>query len=170
MFHELPPELAKDLYTVNDYDSVSRRLEDSFELIDLIKSCLSTPENLVHLRPQVEEKSSKMGGATLRVKIIRLQRDNTNDSDSPTATKSLKQIVQIYRVGIVDLEKRGFLMIKRAKNKSLTLLDDQPYVVDRTKVCINKKGEVVITSSHQTVIHEEIDDTFTVQSLEMSQR
>jgi hypothetical protein len=36
---------------VNDYESVSRRLEDSFELIDLIKSCLSTPENLVHLRP-----------------------------------------------------------------------------------------------------------------------
>jgi hypothetical protein len=68
--------------------------------------------------------SSKMGGATLRVKIIRLQRDNTNDSDSPTTTKSLKQIVQIYRVDIVDLEKRGFLMIKRAKNKSLTLLDD----------------------------------------------
>ena len=68
--------------------------------------------------------SSKMGGATLRVKIIRLQRDNTNDSDSPTATKSLKQIVQIYRVDIVDLEKRGFLMIKRAKNKSLILLDD----------------------------------------------
>lgn len=61
-------------------------------------------------------------------------------------------------------------MIKRAKNKSLTLLDDQPYVLDGTKVCINKKGEVVITSSHQTVIHEEIDDTFTVQSLEMSQR
>ncbi len=61
-------------------------------------------------------------------------------------------------------------MIKRAKNKSLNLLDDQPYVVDHTKVCINKKGEVVITSSHQTVIHEEIDDTFTVQSLEMSQR
>ena len=68
--------------------------------------------------------SSKMGGATLRVKIIRLQRDNTNDLDSPTTTKSLKQIVQIYRVDIVDLEKRGFLMIKRAKNKSLILLDD----------------------------------------------
>lgn len=61
-------------------------------------------------------------------------------------------------------------MIKRAKNKNLVLLDDQAYVVDRTKVCINKKGEVVITSSHQTVIHEEVDDTFTVQSLEMSQR
>jgi hypothetical protein len=93
MFHELPPELAKTMYTVNDYEGVSRRLEVSFELIDLIKSCLSTPENLVHLRPQVEEMSSKMGGATLRVKIIRLQRDNSNDSDSPTTTKSLKHIV-----------------------------------------------------------------------------
>lgn len=148
MFHEPISTLSKPLSTVNDYDSVARRLEQSFELIDLIKSCLSTPDNMVHLRPQVEEMSTKMGGATLRVKIIRLQRDNTTDSDSPTTTKSLQQIVQIYRVDIVDLEKRGFLMIKRAKNKSLVLLDDQAYVVDRTKLCINKKGEVVITSSH----------------------
>jgi len=26
MFHELPPELAKTMYTVNDYEGVSRRL------------------------------------------------------------------------------------------------------------------------------------------------
>jgi len=52
MFHEpTPSSLIKPLTTVNDYDNVSRRLEQSFELIDLIKSCLSTPENLVHLRP-----------------------------------------------------------------------------------------------------------------------
>lgn len=90
MFHEPISTLSKPLSTVNDYDSIARRLEQSFELIDLIKSCLSTPENMAHLRPQVEEMSSKMGGATLRVKIIRLQRDNTTDSDSPTTTKSLQ--------------------------------------------------------------------------------
>ena len=93
-----------------------------------MKSCLSTPENLVHMRCQVEEMCSKMGGATLRVKVIRLQRDDStadNNNDSPNAArKSLKQIVQIYRVEIVDLQKRGFLMIKRVSNKSLTLVDE----------------------------------------------
>ena len=42
--------------------------------------------------------------------------------------------------------------------------------MDRAKVCINRKGEVVISSTQQTSIQEEMDDTFTVQSLEMSQR
>jgi hypothetical protein len=61
-------------------------------------------------------------------------------------------------------------MVKRQRNKNLILLDNQTYVLDRVRVCINKKGEVVITSTTKTVIQEEIDDSFTIQSLEMSQR
>jgi hypothetical protein len=62
------------------------------------------------------------------------------------------------------------MMIKRFSNKQLVLADELAYVVDKARLCVNRKGEVVITSTHQTTIHEEIDDTFTVQSLEMSQR
>ena len=143
----MKPVAAK---TLTDFESISRRLEESFELVDLVKSCLSTPENLAHMRSQVEEMCSKMGGATLRIKVIRLQRDDSTDAnnDSPTARKSLKQIVQIYRVEIVDLHKRGFLMVKRVSSKNLLLVDELPYVIDRAKLCINRKGEVVITSTH----------------------
>jgi len=59
--------------TINDYDKVSARLEDSFPVLDLLQSCLSTPENLLNLKSSVLDKCSKIGGQiTLRLKVIRL--------------------------------------------------------------------------------------------------
>ncbi len=52
MFHDIQHSSLKAVVgkSLIDYDSIARRLEDSFELIDLVKSCLSTPENLVNMR------------------------------------------------------------------------------------------------------------------------
>lgn len=60
-------------------------------------------------------------------------------------------------------------MIKRKKTQELKLVEEQTYVVDKVRLCINKKGEIVITSTQKTAIQEEKDDTFTIQSLELSQ-
>ena len=104
-----------------------------------------------------------MGGtATLRLKIIRIQQDDK----SPTKD----QVINIYRVEIVDLEKKGFLILKSKIGKQLKLLEEQQYVFDRVKISINKKGEVVVHSTSQTNVREEESDTFTVHSLELSQR
>jgi hypothetical protein len=43
-------------------------------------------------------------------------------------------------------------------------------VFDRVKLSINKKGEVVVHSTSMTNVREEENDTFTVHSLELSQR
>ncbi len=101
-----------------------------------------------------------MGGVTLRLRIVRLQKDDHEHSELA---------VSIYRVEITDLEKKGFFMIKRRKSQDLRLVEEQTYVVDKVKLCINKKGEVVITSTQKTTIQEEKDDTFTIHSLELSQ-
>jgi hypothetical protein len=46
-------------------------VEKSFEVLELLQSCLSTPENMEALKPQVEAKVTEMNGLTLRVKVIR---------------------------------------------------------------------------------------------------
>jgi hypothetical protein len=43
-------------------------------------------------------------------------------------------------------------------------------LLDRVKVIINKKGEIVLSTTSKTVIREEKDDTFTIHSMELSQR
>jgi hypothetical protein len=60
MFHE--PEMEIELprvvasqspkkgLAITDYEDIASRLEQSFELIDLIKTCLSTPENMYNLK------------------------------------------------------------------------------------------------------------------------
>jgi hypothetical protein len=50
------------------------------------------------------------------------------------------------------------------------LIEEQQYVFDRVKLSINKKGEVVVHSTSLTNVREEESDTFTVHSLELSQR
>jgi hypothetical protein len=59
-----------------------------------------------------------MGGtATLRLKIIRMQQQ---DDTSPARDS----VINIYRVEIVDLEKKGFLILKSKKGKQLKLIEE----------------------------------------------
>jgi hypothetical protein len=59
---------ARNLLTISDYEEISSRLQSSFPLLDLVMSCISTPENYENLKQQVEEKCDKV---TVRVKVIR---------------------------------------------------------------------------------------------------
>lgn len=59
---------------------------------------------------------------------------------------------QIYKVDITDLERKGYVMIKHDKDKSFRLVDDLTYILDNVKLVINKKGEVVLCSTSQTII------------------
>jgi hypothetical protein len=63
------------------------------------------------MKGQVTEKLAKMGGtATMRLKVIRLQQE---DDTSPTRDR----VLSIFRIEIVDLEKKGFLILKSRKGK-----------------------------------------------------
>jgi len=81
-----------------------------------------------------------------------------------------EMVINIFKVEIVDIQKKGFLMLKHPKSKNFTLLDSYTYIFDKVKLIVNKKGELVISSTTSTVIREEKEDTFTVESLEFSQR
>ena len=61
-------------------------------------------------------------------------------------------------------------MLKHIKTKKYKLLDGHTYLMDKIKMILNRKGEVVLSSTSSTVIREEREDTFSLNSLEMSQR
>ena len=126
--------------SISHFEDISSRHDLSLDLLDLLRTCLSTPDNLTHLKPQFLDKLASHGGtATLRVRIIRLQREEHHHP-----------LINIYRVEIVDLEKKGFLVFKASKQPKL--LEDQNYIVDRVKLSINKKGDVVLASCSSTFI------------------
>ncbi len=54
---------------------------------------------------------------------------------------------QIYKVEIIDLERRGYVMIKHDKDRTFKLTDGLTYILDNVKLVINKKGEVVLCST-----------------------
>jgi len=60
--------------------------------------------------------------------------------------------------------------LKHNKKKNLSFIDGDTYIADKIKIIVNKKGEIVIISTSLTVFRAEKDDTFTVESLELSQR
>ena len=61
-------------------------------------------------------------------------------------------------------------MLKHPKTKNFVLMDSLTYIFDKVKLTINKKNELVLSSTSSTVIREEKEDTFTVESLEFSQK
>lgn len=79
----------------------------------------------------------------MRVKILKQQ--STQDSvTNPNA------VTNIYKVEFVDIDKKGYLVLKYIKNKTLNL-GEQNYLVDRVKLVINKKREIVLISTSLTV-------------------
>ena len=90
----------------------------------------------------------------MRIRVIRLQKDTVSGNEAT--------VINIYRVEITDLLKKGFFLVKRQKEKALDLANNQNYILDMVRLCFNKKGEVVLSTTAKTVIREEKDDTFTI--------
>ena len=81
---------------------------------------------------------------TLRVKILKLQ--DKKDSTNPNA------MTNIYKIELVDIEKKGYLVLKYLKAKKLNLGEGNNFLVDRIKLIINKKREIVLISTSLTVL------------------
>lgn len=47
--------------------------------------------------------------------------------------------------------------------------DGESYILDRVRLAINRKGELVLSSTTRTAIRQEKDDNYTVHSMELSQ-
>jgi hypothetical protein len=71
---------------------------------------------------------------------------STDSASNPQVT------MDIYKIEITDIDKRGYLLLKHEKTKQFQILEGVNYLIDRAKLVINKKGEVIIVSTASTVL------------------
>eukprot|EP00347_Sterkiella_histriomuscorum_P016494 403352965 len=150
-----------NLLTISEYDQIQNRLEDSYKILDLVKDALSNPDNMEQLRQKLEDKQNEH--ATLRVKVIRKQKQ-AQSITNPNLS------LHIFKVEFIDIEQKGYAMIKHAKSKTFQLIENQNYLMDQMKLAVNKRAQIVVSTTSISVIREEKEETFTVESLELSQR
>ena len=80
-------------------------------------------------------------------------------------------MTEIFKIKLTDIDKKGFLLLKSHKSKARqleTLLHNFEYVADKVKLQINSKGELIISSTSNTVLREESEES--IASLELSQK
>ena len=88
-----------------------------------------------------------------------------------TSTSDLQLVTEIFKIKLTDIDKKGFLLLKLHKSKARqleTLLQNFEYLVDKVKLQINSKGELILSSTSNTVLREESEES--VASLELSQK
>lgn len=93
-----------------------------------------------------------------------------NKQSERQSTQNTSVITDVYKITIVDIDKQAFVTLKSHKNKRSTFAAGDTYVIDKVKLVINPKDEVVLVSTSLTVLRSESEDSFTVESLEMSQK
>ena len=81
------------------------------------------------------------------MKINRKQKESEHKN-----ANSQNICINIYKCELVDIEKRGYLMLKHNKNKNFKLLDNYNYLLDKVRLMINKKGDIILSSTSSTVI------------------
>ena len=76
----------------------------------------------------------------------------------------------MYKISIVNLGRNGFLLLKRQKNRQMDFAANDQLLADKVKLVINQKGEVILISTSLTVLRVEIDEEYSVESMELSQK
>ena len=79
-------------------------------------------------------------------------------------------ITDVYKINLVDIDTAAFVLLKSHQKKRKIFEQGDCYLIDKVKVVINPKAEVVLVSTTLTVLRSESDDSFTVESLELSQK
>jgi len=130
------------------------------KLLGTICDALESKENLKKMREKDERECESM---TMRV----LVQSNFQSRQSVTNPAVL---TQIYKIMLPDINKKGFLLLKHPKSKTKNVLDSvrvhEQYLLDRAKVELNVKGELIVSSTTLTVLREESEES--VASLELS--
>ena len=98
---------------------------------------------------------------TLRVVIIK----KSKSKESITLPEA---VTDVYKVEIVNLERRGYLLLKHHKSRKMEFESNSQYLIDKVKLIVNPKGEVILISTSLTVLRVETEDTYSVESMELS--
>lgn len=79
-------------------------------------------------------------------------------------------MIDVYKLELTDLNppRKAYLLLKYQKQKNLKVDIGGKYLIDKIKLVINKKGEIVLISTHLTVliqyqmIREESEDSYDI--------
>jgi hypothetical protein len=110
------------------------------------------------LRQKVEQECEKM---TIRIKFGQKHCERQS-----TLTPNV--ITDVYKIVIVDIDTPGFVLLKSLKKNRISFVAGANYLIDKVKLVINPRAEVILETTTLTVLRSESDDTFTVESLELS--
>jgi|TARA_B110001450_G_scaffold224472_1_gene222106 hypothetical protein len=154
--------------TVSEYDDIANRLEESLKQLELVRDTLSTNDNFTELRRKVDQTCEKL---SVRVNILKRQ-DQIISANQPN------YVTDLYKLELTDLmpHRRAYLLLKYCKQKDLKVETGASYLIDKIKLIINKKGEIILISTNLTVclqskmVKEDDEDSFDVNSLELSQK
>ena len=145
---------------MSEYEEVAQRHETSLKQLDMVKSALSTPENLQGLRDRIDRDCEQL---TVRVLFTKLEKSRASLSRPGIVT-------DIYRCRLVDIEQRAFIVLKHRKSCEMRFEPDDAYLADKIKLTVNRLGEVVLISTSLTVLRVESEESQTVESMELSQK
>lgn len=79
-------------------------------------------------------------------------------------------ITDVYKVVLTDIETHGFLFLKCHESTSKTFLEGDCYLIDKIQLIINPKAEIILSSTTLTVLLNESDESYEVESLHLSQK
>ena len=100
---------------------------------------------------------------TLRIKFNRKQ----GERESATTPGV---ITDIYKATLVDIDIHAFVLLKCHKNSRYNFNSGDSFLIDKVKLVINPKAEVILISTTLTVLRSESDESFEVESLNLSQK
>lgn len=125
-----------------------------------MRDALQSVENLANLRQKIDQECEKM---TLRVQFGKKQ----GERESATTTGV---ITDIYKAVLVDIDTHAFVLLKCHRNSRTLFNSGDNYLIDKVKLVINPKAEVILISTTLTVLRNESDESFDVESLGLSQK
>lgn len=146
--------------SISEYDEIAQRLENSIKQLEIVRDALQSPDNLANLRQKIDIECEQL---TLRILFGRKQ----GERESAT-TKGV--ITDIYKATLVDIDTHAFVLLKCHRNSRNTFNSGDSYLIDKVKLVINPKAEVILISTSLTVLRSESDESFEVDSLSLSQK
>jgi len=76
----------------------------------------------------------------------------------------------VYKINIIDIDISAFVLLKSHKKNRIKFEKGDTYLIDKVKLVLNPRNEVVLVTTTLTVLRSESEDSFTVESLELSQK
>lgn len=130
--------------TISEYEDIASRLDDSLKQLEFVRDAISTKENLRELRQKVDQTCEKL---SVRANVIGFQ-------EQRTSTIQPQIVTDIYKLDLTDVTpyRKAYLLLKYNKKKNLSVEEGAQYLIDKIKLVINKKGEIVLISTSLTVM------------------